>query len=65
MIVIGIGISELIMSYGKIDQKTCLHDAKLMMPGYKTRYECTRCHKFIVIETVPSINQVTKKGDNS
>ncbi len=63
MTAIGIGISELIMSYATIDQKTCLHDAKVMMPGYKDRYECTRCHKFIVYAHSPTINEVTKKGD--
>lgn len=30
------------------DQKTCTHDAKVRLAGFKDRYECTRCHKFIV-----------------
>lgn len=38
-----------------IDQSNCLHDAKVKMAGFKDRYECTRCHKFIVenIENTP------------
>lgn len=33
------------------DQTTCIHDAKVKMAGFKDRYECTRCHKFIIYET--------------
>lgn len=36
-----------ILSYNKIIQETCPHDAKVKMPGYDNMYECTRCHKFI------------------
>lgn len=36
------------LAYGVIDQKICIHDAKVRMAGFTDRYECTRCHKFIV-----------------
>ena len=36
-----------ILSSHTITQETCLHDAKVKMPGYDGMYECTRCHKFI------------------
>ncbi|HSG73668.1 MAG TPA: hypothetical protein VLA01_00520 [Nitrosopumilaceae archaeon] len=47
MTVIGIGVDELILEYGTVTQDTCPHDAKVMMAGFKDRYECTRCHKII------------------
>jgi ribosomal protein S27AE len=50
--VIGIGIDELILEYRKVTQDTCPHDTKVKMAGFKDRYECTRCHKFII--DVPS-----------
>lgn len=33
-----------------IDQKTCSHDAKVKMAGFRNRHECTRCHKFILYD---------------
>ena len=39
------------MSYRTVTQKTCPHDAKLKMPGYTDRYECTRCQKIIFQDT--------------
>ncbi len=44
------------MSY-LLDQSNCLHDAKVKMAGFKDRYECTRCHKFIIdnIEKTPNL----------
>lgn len=36
-----------ILSYSKVTQETCPHNAKVKMAGYKNMYECTRCHKFI------------------
>ena len=35
------------LSQRNTTQKTCSHDAKVRMAGYKNMYECTRCHKFI------------------
>lgn len=35
------------LSYRVFSQKTCLHDAKVRMAGYKNLYECIQCHKFI------------------
>ena len=31
-----------------IEQNNCHHNAKVKMVGFKDRYECTRCHKFII-----------------
>ena len=63
MIVIGIVGGKLILVYRTITQDTCIHDAKVKMPGHSDRYECTRCHKFIVFENNLKIIEVTKKGD--
>jgi hypothetical protein len=49
--VIGIIIGELFLAYRTVNQDTCPHDAKVKMAGYKDKYECTSCHKFIVYET--------------
>ncbi|MFB5602706.1 MAG: hypothetical protein ACE5Q8_07490 [Nitrosopumilus sp.] len=46
------------MTHGVISQETCLHDAKVKMPGYKDMYECTRCHKFITIRTPNEIDHM-------
>ena len=35
------------LTYNTITKDTCMHDAKVKMPGYDGMYECTRCHKFI------------------
>lgn len=50
--VIGIGIDELVLVYRTITQENCHHDAKVKMPGYKDRFECTTCHKFIINSVV-------------
>ena len=50
-----------ILSYHKITQDTCPHDAKVKMPGYDGMYECTRCHKFI--HTVPLKTKESKDDD--
>jgi hypothetical protein len=39
-------------------QETCLHDAKVKMAGYQDMYECTRCHKFITIDTPKEIDHM-------
>ncbi|HSG74219.1 MAG TPA: hypothetical protein VLA01_03375 [Nitrosopumilaceae archaeon] len=52
MTVIGIGIDELVLVYRTITQENCHHDAKVKMPGYKDRFECTTCHKFIINSVV-------------
>ncbi|WP_420544593.1 hypothetical protein [Nitrosopumilus sp.] len=39
------------MAYRTVSQDTCTHDAKLKMPGFKDRYECTRCQKILVIDS--------------
>lgn len=41
---------EIVLTFRTVTQETCTHDAKVKMPGYKDRYECTRCHKFIVYD---------------
>ncbi|MFB5634091.1 MAG: hypothetical protein ACE5SV_04445 [Candidatus Nitrosomaritimum aestuariumsis] len=45
------GAIEILLAYRTVTQKTCPHDAKVKMPGYKDRYECTRCNKIIVFDT--------------
>lgn len=30
----------------KNKNKLCLHNAKVKLPGYAGKYECTTCHKF-------------------
>lgn len=42
-------MKTVIISSKKITQENCSHDVKVMMPGYKNRYECLTCHKFITI----------------
>lgn len=48
---IGIVTGRLILAYTTVTQDTCPHDAKVKMAGFKDRYECTRCHKFIIDTT--------------
>ncbi|MDH5431606.1 MAG: hypothetical protein OEW78_06970 [Nitrosopumilus sp.] len=43
------------MTYKTMGQKTCYHDAKVKMVGYKNLYECIRCHKFL---SVPVSNKI-------
>ncbi|MDH3618133.1 MAG: hypothetical protein OES14_04970 [Nitrosopumilus sp.] len=42
-----------------INQDTCIHDAKVKMAGYKDRYECTRCHKFLIFDTLSESNKIS------
>ena len=45
-------VQLIVLVYNAVTQDTCIHDAKVKMPGYDGMYECTRCHKFI--RTIPS-----------
>lgn len=38
-----------IMAYRTVTQNNCPHDAKVKMPGFTDRYECTRCQKILQI----------------
>lgn len=55
---IGIGIGKLVLVYRIITQETCPHDAKVKMAGFKDRYECTRCHKFIFYDQKLSLRRI-------
>ena len=49
-------MKTVIISSKKITQENCSHGAKVMMPGYKNRYECLTCHKFITISIPKEID---------
>ena len=50
----------IVLIHATITQDTCVHDAKVKMPGYDNMYECTRCHKFIHASTAPKEKEVSR-----